>query len=134
MSNNKMVTKSDLQSFYQSILPYLGGQIQSNFGQTDNTQVDFIKNKPAIDTWLSDTPQLITVPVSGTTQDVEWTVTDVNKAYEPVFETADGSPIIEKNHQITSTGGTSKYVITIKAVTAAQAGANGVKALLRVIG
>lgn len=48
---NKIVTKSDLSDFYQAILPYLGGQVQSNWNQSDNTEVDYIKNKPSVDTW-----------------------------------------------------------------------------------
>lgn len=126
MSQNKMVTKSDLSDFYQAILPYLGGQVQTNWAQSDNTQIDFIKNKPLIDEWTS-----ANVLVEGSTT-TSFSNLDTSYAYKPYIECADG--VIPPTLTSAYFSGTTYYV-TFSAVTSSQAGQSGssCKMKLRII-
>jgi hypothetical protein len=120
MSQNKMVTKSDLSDFYQAILPYLGGQVQANWTQSDNTQIDYIKNKPEMDEWTASQ----TCAEGATSK----TFTGLNSlyAYEPYIQCADGyaPPNLVSIVFNTDQSGTS-CTVTFTAVTSAQAGSGG---------
>lgn len=117
MSQNKMVTKSDLSDFYQAILPYLGGQVQTNWTQSDNTQIDYIKNKPEMDEWTS-SQTCSTGETSKTFSNL-----DSSYAYEPYIECAVGysAPKITDIVFPTSTSCT----VSFTAVTSNQAGTGG---------
>ena len=116
MSANKMVTKSDLSAFYQAILPYLGGQVQSNWTQSDNTQIDYVKNKPEIDSWTS----AITLQVGQTTATFQ--NLNTSYAYEPYIQCADNyAP--PKLVSIVFSG--TSCTVTFTAVTSNQTGSGG---------
>jgi hypothetical protein len=118
MSQNKMVTKSDLASFYQAILPYLGGQIQSNWSQSDNTEVDFIKNKPAVDAWAG------TRTVSGDgTFSFNFLDDTQGWAYKPYVEVTGSSTNKNPTAQISSIAGAGTSSMTINYTTDADSGA-----------
>ena len=118
MSANKMVTKSDLSSFYQAILPYLGGQVQANWNQSDNTVVDYIKNKPPVDTWWGTTTTVSsgTFSFSGLDDTQGW-------AFKPYVEITGNSTNKNPTAQISSISGAGTNSMTIAYTTDADANA-----------
>ena len=124
MSTNKMVTKSDLSSFYQAILPYLGGQVQANWNQSDNTQIDFIKNKPSVDTWAGNTTVSSgSFSFSGLDDTQGW-------AFKPYVEVTGSSTNKNPTAQISSITGAGTNSMTIAYTTDAD---NGATVKLRII-
>lgn len=117
MSQNKMVTKSDLSDFYQAILPYLGGQIQASWSQSDNTQVDFIKNKPNLDDWAgSTTVSSGSFSFSGLDDSQGW-------AYKPYVEITGSSTNKNPTAQVSSITGAGTSSMSVTYTTDADSGA-----------
>jgi hypothetical protein len=117
MSQNKMVTKSDLSDFYQAILPYLGGQIQASWSQSDNTQVDFIKNKPNLDEWAgSTTVSSGSFSFSGLDDSQGW-------AYKPYVEITGSSTNKNPTAQVSSITGAGTSSMSVTYTTDADSGA-----------
>lgn len=124
MSQNKMVTKSDLSDFYQAILPYLGGQIQASWSQSDNTQVDYIKNKPNLDEWAgSTTVNSGSFSFSGLDDSQGW-------AYKPYVEITGSSTNKNPTAQVSSITGAGSSSMTVVYTTDAD---NGATVKLRII-
>lgn len=128
-SNIKSVLKTYFDSLYTTkTIPAATGNFASldangNLSDSNKKASDFSE-----DGWVSGQDKNL---YTGDTT-VSFTVPDATKAYEPWFETYDGTPITEKSHSMSGT--TLTY--TIKAVTSAQSngatsGTSGCKAKLR---
>jgi len=112
-----MVTKSDLSDFYQAILPYLGGQIQVDWNESDNSEIDYIKNKPDLDSWTA-----AQTCAEGTTSKT-FTGLNSNYAYEPFIQCAYGYAAPKLVSVVFNTSQNDiSCTVTFTAVTSAQAG------------